>query len=347
LPEKTARHGVYNMVGRDVGIDLGTCSVLVFVSGKGIVTREPSVVAKMVSTNRVIAVGDEAKRMLGRTPGDIAVIRPLRQGVITDFDVTLAMLKYFLHKSLRWFPPVRPRLLLAIPASITHVERRAVLQAGKAAGGGRVYVMEEPILAALGAGLDISGASGHMVVDIGGGTTDIAVLSMREMVKDTSTRVGGDALDEAVVRFVRREYNLIIGDTTAEEAKIRAGSAFPKERKEFMVRGRDLVSGLPRSLVLDSFALREAINEPLQTIGQAVCAVLEKTPPELLGDIIERGIVLTGGGALLEGIDEYIRTETGLAVHIADDPVSCVAKGTRVALENLDEYERHMKAISA
>jgi rod shape-determining protein MreB len=328
LPDKTARHGVYNMVGRDVGIDLGTCSVLVFVSGKGIVTREPSVVAKMVSTNRVIAVGDEAKRMLGRTPGDIAVIRPLRQGVITDFDVTLA-------------------LLLAIPASITHVERRAVLQAGKAAGGGRVYVMEEPILAALGAGLDISGASGHMVVDIGGGTTDIAVLSMREMVKDTSTRVGGDALDEAVVRFVRREYNLIIGDTTAEEAKIRAGSAFPKERKEFMVRGRDLVSGLPRSLVLDSFALREAINEPLQTIGQAVCAVLEKTPPELLGDIIERGIVLTGGGALLEGIDEYIRTETGLAVHIADDPVSCVAKGTRVALENLDEYERHMKAISA
>lgn len=335
------------MIGRDVGIDLGTCSVLVFVSGRGIVTREPSVVARAVDGNRVIAVGEEAKKMLGRTPGGIRVVRPLRQGVITDFEVTLAMLKYFMRKSLPWFPPIRPRLLLAIPASITHVEKRAVFQAGKGAGGGKVYLMEEPLLAALGAGLDISSPSGHMIVDIGGGTTDIAVLSMSEMVKSASTRVGGDAFDEAIVRFVRREYNLIIGETTAEAAKISAGSAVPKERKECMVRGRDLVTGLPKSLILDTFSIREAINEPLQTIGQAVRGVLEKTPPELLGDLIERGIVLTGGGALLEGIDDYIRAETSVAVHLADDPVSCVARGTKVTLENLDFYEKHMKAISA
>lgn len=332
------------MLGRDVGIDLGTCSVLVFVSGRGVVTREPSVVAKTVSTNRVIAVGNQAKRMVGRTPKEITAIRPLRQGVITDFDVTLAMLKYFLRQSLPWFPPTRPRLLLAIPASVTHVERRAVFQAGRAAGGSKVYLMEEPILAALGVGLDISGPSGHMIVDIGGGTSDIAVLSMREMVSDTSTRIGGDAFDEAIVRFIRREYNLIIGDTTAEAAKIVACSAVPKERREYLVRGRDLVSGLPKSLMLDSFTLREAINEPLETIGQAVRAVLDRTPPELLGDIIDRGIVLTGGGALLDGIDEYLREETGVAVHVADDPVSCVARGTKVALENLDDYERHMRS---
>ncbi len=334
------------MIGRDVGIDLGTCSVLVFVSGRGVVIREPSVVAKTVPGNKVIAVGNEAKRMLGRTPTDIQVVRPLRQGVITDFDVTMAMLKYFLRNSLSWFPPIRPRLLLAIPADITHVERRAVAQAGKAAGGGKVYLMEEPILAALGAELDISGPSGHMIVDIGGGTTDIAVLSMRDMVKSVSTRVGGDAFDDAIVRFVRREYNLIIGDTTAEAAKIAAGSAVPKERKEVEVRGRDLVSGLPRSLVLDTYSIREAINEPLQTIGQAVRGVLDKTPPELLGDIIERGVVLSGGGALLQGIDEYLGAEIGLAIHVADDPVSCVARGTRIALENLDLYEKHMKGIS-
>ncbi len=335
------------MIGRDVGIDLGTCSVLVFVSGKGVVIREPSVVAKTTVGNRVIAVGNEAKRMLGRTPTDIQTVRPLRQGVITDFDVTLAMLKYFLRNSLSWFPPVKPRLLLAIPAAVTHVERRAVVQAGKAAGGRKVYLMEEPLLAAMGAGLDISGPAGHMIVDIGGGTTDIAVLSMRDMVNSVSTRVGGDAFDEAIVRFVRREYNLIIGETTAESAKIAVGSAVPKERREVEVRGRDLVTGLPKGLILDTFSIREAINEPLQTIGQAVRAVLDKTPPELLGDLIERGMVLSGGGALLEGIDEFLRNETGVAVHLADDPVSCVARGTKIALENLDLYEKHMKGISA
>ena len=334
------------MFGRDVGIDLGTCSVLVFVSGKGIVTREPSVVAMDLSSDRVIAVGEEAKRMLGRTPGNIAAVRPLRQGVITHYGITLAMLRHFLRKSLPWFPPVRPTLLIAIPASITHVERRAVVQAGREAGGGKVYLMEEPLLAALGAGLDISGPSGHMVVDIGGGTTDIAVLSMNEMVQETSTRVGGDALDEAIMRFVRREFNLVIGEATAEMSKISVGSAMPKERKEVPVRGRDLVSGLPRSIVLDSYVLREAMNEPLQIIGKAIRTVLDRTPPELLGDIIDRGILCTGGGALLDGMDEFIRKETGVAVHIADDPISSVARGTKVALEHLPIFESHLKSVT-
>lgn len=325
-------------MGRQVGIDLGTCSVLVFVRGMGIVTREPAVVAKEVSTNKIIAVGDEAKRMLGRTPGNIVAVRPLRGGVITDYDVTLAMLRHFVKESLPWFPPVKPELLIAVPASVTHVERRAVLQAGKEAGGGNVHVLEEPLLAALGAGLDIDGPSGHMVVDIGGGTTDIAVLSMRDMVAQTSTRVGGDALDDAIVRYVRREYNLIIGEQTAERAKIAVGSAFPTEKAEVEIRGRDLVTGMPRSLVLDSWGVREAMSDPLATIAQAVRSVLDKTPPELLGDIIDRGIVLTGGGALLHGMDEFIGRETGVAVHIAEDPVSCVAAGTKTALERLNIY---------
>jgi rod shape-determining protein MreB len=329
-------------MGRHVGIDLGTCSVLVFVSGMGIVTREPSVVAKEVSTNKVIAVGNEAKRMLGRTPGTIVAVRPLRGGVITDYDVTLSMLRHFVKQSLPWFPPLKPELLIAVPASTTHVERRAVLQAGKEAGGGKVYILEEPLLAALGAGLDISDPSGHMVVDIGGGTTDIAVLSMRDMVTQTSTRVGGDAFDDAIVRYVRREYNLIVGDQTAERAKMAVGSAFPTAKSEVQIRGRDLVSGMPRSLVLDSYGVREAINDPLTVIAQAVRSVLDKTPPELLGDIIGRGIILTGGGALLDGIDEFLRRETGVAVHIADDPVSCVAAGTKIALEHLNVYgKRH------
>lgn len=334
-------------MGRHVGVDLGTCSVLVFVSGKGIVTREPSVVAKEVATNKVIAVGDEAKRMLGRTPGNITTVRPLRKGVITDFDVTLAMLRYCLRQSLPWFPPLRPALLIAVPASITHVERRAVFQAGREAGGGKVYLLEEPLLAALGAGLDIDGPSGHMIIDIGGGTTDIAVLSMRDMVREASTRVGGDAFDDAIVRYVRREYNLIIGEQTAETAKIAVGSAFPTEKTEVQIRGRDLVTGLPRSLVLDSLGVREAINDPLTTIAQAVRGVLDKTPPELLGDIIGRGIFLTGGGALFRGMDEFLRRETGVAVHIADDPVSCVAAGTRIALEHLDLYGKQQKGASA
>lgn len=333
-------------MARDIGIDLGTCTVLVFVGGKGVVLREPSIVVRNNRTREIIAVGQEAKRMMGRTPTDVSAIRPLKLGVITDFDVTLVMLKYFLGKSTPGFSIGRPRLLVAIPASITSVERRAVAQAGREAGGSRVYLMEEPILAALGAGLEISSPGGHMIVDIGGGTSDIAVLSMNEMVRDISTRVGGDAFDDAIVRYVRRAFNMVIGENTAEQAKIAVGSAMPEERKETEIRGRDLVTGLPRGIIIDSFTLREAIAEPLGAIRRAVRQVLDSTPPELLGDIVDRGIVLTGGGALLDGIDRFLSNETGLAANVVDDPVSCVARGTMKVLEGLSPYENHLKKIS-
>ena len=328
---------------RDVGIDLGTCSVIVFVSGKGIVIKEPSVVAKRVGSKDVVAVGEEAKRMVGRTPGDIVTVRPLRKGVISDFDVTEIMIKYFLGKSLSRHVLFRPRILLCVPAAVTSVERRAVLQAGQAAGGGKVFLIEEPYAAALGAGLDIAGPVGHMVVDIGGGTSDIAVLSLNGIVTETSTRVGGDALDDAIVRYVRRVYKLVIGEGTSELAKITVGTAFPGIKKEIEIRGRDIVSGLPRSVIIDSYDLLEAMKEPLEIISQAVRWVLEKTPPELLGDIIERGIILTGGGALLHGIDAFLRDETGIPVHVAEDPVTCVAQGTKIALEKFDKYAMHMR----
>ncbi|HHW26958.1 MAG TPA: rod shape-determining protein [Firmicutes bacterium] len=333
-------------MARDIGIDLGTCTVLVFVAGKGVVLREPAIVAKNNRTDKIIAVGQEAKRMVGRTPTDVTAVRPLKKGVITEFDVTLIMLKHFLQKAAPGFSIGRPRLLIAIPASITSVERRAVAQAGREAGGGQVYLMEEPILAALGAGLDISGPRGHMIVDIGGGTSDIAVLSMNEMVRQISTRVGGDAFDEAIVRYVRRAFNMVIGESTAEQAKIAVGSAMPMERKETEIRGRNLVTGLPRGLIIDSYTLREAIDEPLGVIRRAVRQVLDSTPPELLGDIIDRGIVLTGGGALLDGLDRFLSNETGLPANVVEDPVSCVARGTEKVLDAIASYQDHMKKIS-
>jgi len=333
-------------MARDIGIDLGTCTVLVFVAGKGVVLREPAIVAKNNRTDKIIAVGQEAKRMVGRTPTDVTAVRPLKKGVITEFDVTLIMLKHFLQKAAPGFSIGRPRLLIAIPASITSVERRAVAQAGREAGGGQVYLMEEPILAALGAGLDISGPRGHMIVDIGGGTSDIAVLSMNEMVRQISTRVGGDAFDEAIVRYVRRAFNMVIGESTAEQAKIAVGSAMPMERKETEIRGRNLVTGLPRGLIIDSYTLREAIDEPLGVIRRAVRQVLDSTPPELLGDIIDRGIVLTGGGALLDGLDRFLSNETGLPANVVEDPVSCVARGTEKVFDAIASYQDHMKKIS-
>ncbi len=333
-------------MAKDIGVDLGTCTVLVFVAGKGIVCREPSIVVKNARTNDIVAVGHEAKKMIGKTPADVVAIRPLRMGVITDFSVTLAMLKHFLSKCTSAFRIGRPRVLLAVPASITSVERRAVALAGREAGGGQVYLMEEPILSALGAGLDISTPHGHFVVDIGGGTSDIAVLSMNEMVRDVSTRVGGDAFDDAIVKYVRRAFNMVIGENTAEKAKIEVGSAMPAERKETEVRGRDLVTGLPRGLIIDSFTLREAISEPLGSIRRAVRQVLDSTPPELLADIIDRGIVLTGGGSLLDGIDRFLSAETGLSANVVDDPASCVARGTEKVLEYIAVYQNHMRKIS-
>jgi rod shape-determining protein MreB len=334
--------------GKKIGVDLGTCSVLVFMSGKGIVIKEPAVIARHVESKEVLAVGEEARRMVGRTPGNIVTVRPLRQGVITDIEVTELMLRYFLRRCLGSMSIIKPCLLLCVPAAVTSVERRAVLQAGLAAGGGRVYLIEEPLAAALGAGLDIRAPKGHMVVDIGGGTTDIAVLSLNGIVRGASTRIGGNAFDDAIMRCIRREYNLFIGESTAEQVKMAIGSAHAErnEDERYQVKGRDAIMGLPRSVLISSSDVRAAISEPLDTIASAIRRVLDKTPPELLGDIIDRGIILTGGGALLKGIGAFIRDATGLSVHVAEDPISCVARGTYVALEDFDTYKEHIKGLT-
>ncbi|MGQ9513153.1 rod shape-determining protein [Thermodesulfitimonas sp.] len=326
----------------DIGIDLGTATVLVYVKGKGIVLKEPSVVAVNRDDNKVIAVGEEARRMLGRTPGNIIAVRPLREGVIADYDVTERMLRYFLEKcGCRRFI-LRPRVMVCIPTGVTSVEERAVRQAALQAGARQAFLIEEPMAAALGAGIDVSEASGSMVIDIGGGTTDIAVLSLGGIVCSTSTRIGGDKFDEAIVRYVRREFNLIIGERSAEELKIEIGTAYPANNSErtAAIRGRDLVSGLPRSVMVTSRQVWEAIQEPLEAIVAAVKGVLERTPPELAADIVDKGIVMTGGGSLLEGIDKLIARETGLPVYVAEDPVSCVALGTGRALGMLHVLAR-------
>ncbi|MHB1127145.1 MAG: rod shape-determining protein MreB [Bacillota bacterium] len=322
-------------LGMDIGVDLGTASVLVYVKGRGIVLNEPSVVAIDRNTGQVIAVGEEGRRMLGRTPGNIVAIRPLREGVIADYDTTERMLRYFINKACgrRWL--FKPRVMVCIPSGVTGVEERAVREASLQAGAGQSYLIEEPLAAALGAGLDISDACGSMVVDIGGGTTDIAVLSLGGIVCSKSLRVGGDKFDEAIVRYIRREYNLMIGERSAEELKIKVGSAFPHGRLDntsMELRGRDLVTGLPKTITVSSRQAYEAMAEPVEDVVGAVKEVLEKTPPELSADIINRGIVMTGGGALLHGLDILLREETGLPVHIPPDPISCVALGTGKAL---------------
>jgi len=314
------------MFTTDIGIDLGTANVLVYVKGKGIVLREPSVVAINKDNGRVIAVGSEARRMLGRTPGNIVAIRPLKEGVIADYDVTEKMLRYFIVKSgLRKF---------CIPSGVTGVEERAVRQAAIQAGAKAAYVIEEPLAAALGAGLDISEPSGTMVVDIGGGTTDVAVLSLGGIVTSKSLRVGGDKFDEAIVRYVRREFSMAIGERTGEEIKIEIGTAYPNDSQEktYEIKGRDLVSGLPRAVTITSTRVHEFIRETLEAVVGAVKEVLEQTPPELSADIVNKGIVITGGGAMLQGLDKLISHETGLAVNLAEDPLSCVAMGTGRAL---------------
>lgn len=326
----------------DVGVDLGTATVLVYVKGRGIVLKEPSVVAINRDDNKVIAVGEEARRMLGRTPGNIIAVRPLREGVIADYDVTERMLRYFLGKCgcRRFF--LRPRVMICVPTAVTGVEERAVRQAAVQAGARQVFLIEEPMAAALGAGLDVSEPSGSMVIDIGGGTTDIAVLSLGGIVCSASTRVGGDKLDEAIVRYVRREFNMIIGERAAEELKIEIATANPtsSNNRSAAIRGRDLVTGLPRSVTVTSHQVWEAIREPVEIIVAAVKGVLECTPPELAADIVDKGIVLTGGGALLDGIDILLSKETGLPIYVADDPVSCVALGTGRALGMLNVLAR-------
>lgn len=327
----------------DVGVDLGTATVLVFVRGKGVVLREPSVVAMAADTGRVVAVGEEARRMLGRTPGTIMAVRPLREGVIADFDLTEAMLQHFLSKVLGRRAILRPTVVVCVPSACTVVEKRAVVEAAVRAGAGRALVIQEPLAAALGAGLDIAQPRGHLVADIGGGTTDVAVISLGGVVISSSVRVGGDKCDEAIVRYLRLRHNLGVGERTAEELKISIGAAAPDLRDEVAeVRGRDLLSGLPRSVHVTSAELADAMAEPLSEVIRLIREVLEKTPPELAADIAEQGLVLTGGGALLHGMDMLVTRETGLAVHIPDDPVSCVARGTGRALDFLACHPDHV-----
>jgi rod shape-determining protein MreB len=324
--------------GSDIGVDLGTANVLVFVKGKGIVLHEPSVVAMDRDSGNVIAVGVEARKMLGRTPGNIIAMRPLRDGVIADYDVTEKMLRYFISKAdggRKFF--FRPRIMVCIPSGVTGVEERAVRQAAIQAGAKEAYLIEEPLAAALGAGLDISQPSGTMVVDIGGGTCDIAVLSLGGIVCSKSLRMGGDKIDEAIVKYIRREYSLAIGERTAEELKMEIGTADPRgaDDKSMEIRGRDMLSGLPKGVVVSRSQVHAAIKEALELVVTAVKEVLEITDPELSADIVNKGIIMTGGGALLEGIDRLLSRETGLAIYIADDPLSCVAKGTGRALNNM------------
>lgn len=326
--------------GPDIAIDLGTTNVLVYVKGRGIVLNEPSVIAVDKATRQIVAVGDEARPMIGRTPGNLYVIRPLREGVIADYEATEEMIRYFVQKAVGKSLFFKPRIMICIPSGVTDVEKRAVLEAAAQAGGGKVYLIEEPIAAAMGAALAIGEAMGNMVIDIGGGTTDVAVLSLGGIVTSDSVRVGGDRFDESIVRYVKKEYNLLIGDPTAEEVKVRIGTAKYKGRNEFLeIRGRDLVSGLPKVIRITSAETREALAESVNAIVESVKTVLEATPPELSADIIERGMVMTGGGALLFGLDEVISQVTGIPVTIADDTLSCVVLGSGNALENLDSLK--------
>lgn len=317
----------------DIGIDLGTAYVLVYVKGKGIVLREPSVVAIKERTKEVIAVGEEARKMLGRTPANIVTIRPLRQGVISDYNATEQMLKFFIHKAIG-HRLVKPRIGVCVPSGVTEVERRAVVDATKLAGARHVATIEEPIAAAIGAGIDISRPCGSMIVDIGGGTTDIAVISLGSAVVKKSLKVAGDNFDETIVKYMRKKYSMLIGERTAEEIKINVGSVFKREvSAEIEIRGRNLVSGLPKNICVSSEEVKEALDEPVTSIIEGIKAVLEITPPELAADIADRGIVLTGGGSLIYGLDKLITSETGINTVIADDAMSCVAIGTGVWVE--------------
>ncbi|SDJ90046.1 rod shape-determining protein [Natronincola ferrireducens] len=330
--------------GSDIGIDLGTASVLVFVKGKGVVMQEPSVVAIDKNTNSVLAVGQEARRMLGRTPGNIVAIRPLKDGVISDYEVTEKMLKYFISKTVgrKWI--FKPKIIVCVPSGVTEVEKRAVIDATNEAGAKTTYLIEEPIAAAIGAGLDIAQPNGHMIVDIGGGTSDIAVISLGGIVVSNSIKIAGDKFDEAIIRYMRKKHNIMIGERTAEEMKIQIGGAFKRDEAVVMnVRGRNLVSGLPVNIEVSSDEMVEALEESVAAIADAVHAVLEKTPPELASDIADQGVIMTGGGALLWGLDKLIYERTGVPVKVAEDAVSCVANGTGKALDSLHILENEMK----
>jgi len=324
-------------LGRDMAVDLGTANTLVYVRGRGIVLNEPSVVALNTNNGQIVAVGVEAKRMIGRTPGNIVAVRPLKDGVIADFDVTERMLRYFIQKVHRRRHLAKPRLVVAVPSGITGVEQSAVKEAGHQAGARRVYIIEEPMAAAIGAGLPIHEPTGNMVVDIGGGTTEVAVISLGGIVTSQSIRIGGDEMDQAIITFGKKEYSLMLGERTAEEIKMAIGSAFPSEDEPHAeIRGRDLVSGLPKTVVISAAEVRKAIVEPVNLIVDAVKNTLDKCPPELAGDVMDRGIALTGGGALLRGLESRIREETGMPVQVADNPLDSVVLGTGKCVEDFE-----------
>ena len=324
-----------SMFSSDMAIDLGTASTLIYFQNKGIVLNEPSVVTVETHTNKILAVGDEAKRMIGRTPGNISAIRPMREGVIADFDMTERMLSYFIQK-VHNRTLIRPRIIIGVPSRISQVEQRAVKESAELAGAREVYLIEEPVAAAIGAGLPITEPSGNMVVDIGGGTTDIAVISLGGIVYSESVRVAGDQIDSAIIGHLKREYSLLIGEHMAERIKMEVGSAYPlAEKKQMAVKGRDLISGIPRTILIDDSEVREALQDSIATIIGAIRLALENTPPELAGDIIDRGIVLTGGGSLLQGLDARLREETALPIVTVDDPLTSVVLGVGKTLEEL------------
>ncbi|MDD2573937.1 MAG: rod shape-determining protein [Firmicutes bacterium] len=324
----------------EMGIDLGTASVLVYVKKKGVVLNEPAVVAIDKNTDKILAVGEEARQMLGRTPGNIVAIRPLREGVISDFEVTERMLKYFIQKTCGNRRVLKPRVVICVPSGVTQVEKRAVIDAANQAGSRKTFLIEEPIAAAIGAGLDISKPTGNMIVDVGGGTTDVAVISLGGIVVSTSIKIAGDKFDEAIIRYMRKKYNLLIGEMTAEEMKIKIGSAYQSGNGQSMeVRGRNLVTGLPKNHEVFSSEMIEALEEPVAAIVDSIHSVIEKTPPELAADISDSGIILTGGSALLHGLDTLLAIKIGTPVKVAEDPVSCVATGTGKTLEAIDSLE--------
>ena len=348
--EKKEKKGFKSLFGfgkmtKDMGIDLGTANTLVYIKGQGIVVREPSVVAIRDDSKEVLAVGEEAKRMIGRTPGNIVAIRPMKDGVIADFDVTQSMLSYFIQKAAAKKGVVSPRIAICVPFGVTEVEKRAIEEAARTAGAKDAFLIEEPMAAAIGAGLRIEEPEGNMVVDIGGGTSEIAIISLGGIVTAKSIRLGGDELDEAIVNYVKKEYSLMIGERTAEDVKIRIGSAYKEgEEMEMEIRGRDLISGLPKTMQISSSEVRDALRDPVNSIVDGIKSTLEKTPPELASDIMENGIMLTGGGALLKGLDKLVKEETGMPVKIAENPLDCVAIGTGKSVEDQEIFEKVLVA---
>ena len=344
--EKKEKKGFKSLFGfgkmtKDMGIDLGTANTLVYIKGQGIVVREPSVVAIRDDSKEVLAVGEEAKRMIGRTPGNIVAIRPMKDGVIADFDVTQSMLSYFIQKAAAKKGVVSPRIAICVPFGVTEVEKRAIEEAARTAGAKDAFLIEEPMAAAIGAGLRIEEPEGNMVVDIGGGTSEIAIISLGGIVTAKSIRLGGDELDEAIVNYVKKEYSLMIGERTAEDVKIRIGSAYKEgDEMEMEIRGRDLITGLPKTMQISSSEVRDALRDPVNSIVDGIKSTLEKTPPELASDIMENGIMLTGGGALLKGLDKLVKEETGMPVKIAENPLDCVAIGTGKSVEDQEIFEK-------